>query len=38
MSGKPKSLLGNVYGMLTVARLSDKRYQRKALWECICDC
>ena len=38
MSGKPKSLLGNVYGMLMVARLSDKRYQRKALWECICDC
>jgi hypothetical protein len=38
MSGKPKSLLGNVYGKLTVVKLSDKRYQRKAIWECLCEC
>lgn len=38
MSGKPKSLIGNIYGMLTVSKLSDKRYQRKAIWECVCAC
>ena len=38
MSGKPKSLLNNVYGNLTVIKLTDKRYKRKALWECACAC
>ena len=38
MSGTPKSLLNNVYSNLTVIKLTDKRYKRKALWECVCVC
>ena len=36
--GTFKSLVGNVYGRLTVTKLSDKRYHRKAIWECTCEC
>lgn len=38
MPGKPKSLINNVYGNLIVIKDSGERYQRKAVWECLCSC
>lgn len=39
MAGKPRSLIGNTYGRLTVIRDSGERTARRGvIWECRCSC
>lgn len=36
--GKIKDITGQRFGKLMVTRITDKRYNRQIVWECICDC
>lgn len=38
MASKIKDLTGQKFGLLTVVRKTDKRKNRRVVWECKCDC
>lgn len=38
MAGKPKNIIGNKYGRLTVLGDTGKRYHTTVIWRCKCDC
>jgi hypothetical protein len=38
MPRKPKNIIGNKYGRLTVLEDTGKRYNTTVIWKCQCDC